>query len=82
MITEMCIYLWLCELQKWLREVHKIDLYIEPVWKDFDKGITQYCPWVMFPKEMFGLDDEDSEYFDSYEKALENALLDALTLIK
>ena len=30
MITEMCIYLWLCELQKWLREVHSIHIEVLP----------------------------------------------------
>lgn len=69
-------------LQKWLREVHKIDMYIEPVWTDYEKGITEYIPWVLYPKELDYLEDEEALEFTTYEEALEFALVKALELIK
>lgn len=69
-------------LQKWLREVHKIDLYIETVWSDFEKNTTEYVPWIMYPKELDHLEDEEPIYYKTYEEALELALVEALNLIK
>lgn len=71
-------------LQRWLREVHKLDIQIEPVWGNFNMTIREYCTWIPYTKEEDELDPEDEapEYFSTYELALEKSLKDALNLIK
>lgn len=59
-------------LQKWLREVHNIEVYVTPV-----KEITndfKYYQWMIHTIS-FGI-------HDTYEKALEAGLIEALKLIK
>lgn len=75
MITDMCIYLWMCELQKWLREVHDIVVLIH-----------QYTETSMY---FYLIDQEyDFEYdnnklnCETYEEALEIGLQESLKLIK
>lgn len=68
-------------LQRWIREVYKIDISIEPVWNNAKKLKSLYSPWVYYrANEEPG--DEKQTYFDSYEQALEEALIEALKLIK
>lgn len=67
-------------LQRWLREVHKIDISIEPVWDNAKKLKSLYSPWVYYRANEES-EDERQTYFDSYEKALEDALEGALKLI-
>ena len=65
-------YLWMCELQKWLREEHSIDVLV-------DKGFlsNKYSYEVLYKNDML-----DSEYiFKTLEKALEIGLYEALKLI-
>jgi len=70
-------------LQKWLREVHKLQIYVEPVWKDYHRVNTEYIPWVSYTKEEEDnhLPDEEEVYYSSYEEALEIALVEALNTI-
>ena len=70
-ITETCIILWMCELQKWLREVHGIDIVISPY------GQIVYRCNIYKNKvfiKAFGLND-------NYEKLLETALIESLKTI-
>lgn len=71
------------ELQKWLREIHNIHIYVEPVWKsqeDVDNNQKpEYCPWISYYKfEKSGKE----EYFDTYEEALESGLIESLKIIE
>ena len=84
MINETCIYLFLCEIQKWLREVHKIDCFPEHVFLGESANI-KYKPLITT-----GIDDIDSEkycnysfgnVYDTYEQAFEFGLQEALKLI-
>lgn len=77
-INNSYYYLWLCELQKWLREVHKI--VVESI--VFDKGFLEndkFCyQWRVYDntEDWFtGLE------FKTYEEALEVGLQEALKLI-
>lgn len=70
-------YLWMCELQKWLRENHGIHINI-------DFGLQwgyQLIP-VGWYGERFSENFIDGKDWLSYEQALENGLLQALKLIK
>jgi hypothetical protein len=58
-------------LQKWLREVHKIDIFIT-------EGFHIVSKYKVYTKPSWGYFEE----FDSYEGALEKGLQKALTLIK
>lgn len=66
--------LWMCELQKWLREVHGIDLDSTTT---FSKQYSFMCYQGQNPKPLFITND-----FETYELALESALLEALNLIQ
>ena len=74
MITEMCIYLWMCELQKWLREVHNIHITVTSI----SQESWQYH--IQKPKDKLG--DNYNEDYENYEEALEDGLQEALKLIK
>lgn len=74
-------YLWMCTIQKWLREQHNIDIMIQPLLsenKELLYGSNVYS-------ETF--EETDSEYktsdiFESYELALEDALVEGLKEVK
>lgn len=68
-------------LQKWLREAHKKEISITPVWSDETKTSTEYCPWVYYTKQEEELVDEEPEFYKTYEEALEKSLQEALKLI-
>lgn len=71
-------YLWVCSLQKWLREVHNILVIINPS-RSEDEGKLDCFIYDLY---------ENGEYFHSsrdyknYEASLEAGLLNALQLIK
>jgi hypothetical protein len=67
-------YLWMCELQKWLREVHAI--HIEVLWIDTLSDIYAY-----HISTTNNTTRPVSEFFHSYEEALEQGLQKALNLI-
>jgi hypothetical protein len=84
-------YLWMCELQKWLREVHSIDVVMGP--ERYKTGVN-----YMVQAQKWDLNvDEDSHYnfvvkgsywfndnneYPTYEDALEKGLQEALKLIE
>ena len=67
-------YLWMCELQKWLREVHKIHIAILP--KILPNNEIKYYSFRGKIKKDW------TELFNTYEEALEEALKQVLILIK
>lgn len=71
-------------LQKWLRDIHLLEIHIEPAWDSLAKTKRLYAPWVCYTKEeeALGLEKEEPKFFDTYEEALESALVEALNLIK
>lgn len=75
MINETCIYLFLCEIQKWLREVHNIYVYIIP-----DRCWSYGLVYDVTVNEHKDKKCEMSS-FESYEKALQEGLQEALKLI-
>src|SRR5690242_6538201 len=71
-------------LQRWLREVHKIDIEIEGCWVDHTHTKVQYVGVVLYKAEHAGLPNEstkDEDYKNTYEEALEDALVGALNYI-
>lgn len=83
-------YLWMCELQKWLRDKHNIDIIFEP--ERYKNGIN-YCVqaqcfdlingdsklnFIINATYMFN----DNHEYPTYEQALEKGLSEALKLIK
>ena len=71
-------YLWMCELQQWLRDKHDCIIVILPFLLE-DGGITyEYTNYSTQVEEE--LDHGDGP-FDTYEIALKAALMSALKLI-
>lgn len=75
--TELIYYLWLCELQKWLRGKHNIHVEVNS-WSNSDgfeySGKYQnkhYCSWVVVTNS-----------WETYEQALEPILIKGLKQIK
>lgn len=72
-------YLWMCELQRWLREVYKIHIEL---------SYELYMKWFyMIVKAPYKESDDiisysNDEGFETYEIALEKALYESLKLIK
>jgi hypothetical protein len=84
--TKDFYYLWMCELQKWLRENHKIHILI---YVNNDNEGNEPIVWSYAYNSRFDnvLHDDSFNYitdeeFNSYEEALEEGLEQALTLIK
>jgi len=78
-------YLWMCELQKWLRDVHKIHVSL---FADYDrKDITYNTYWNCNVILLNWGDDREHrivkpirEFYNSYESALEEGLFQALSI--
>lgn len=68
-------FLWMCELQRWLREVHSTDVEIT---RGGMRG-DWYCGYRKFG---YRYNWVNSAPFKSYEDALETGLQEALKLIK
>ena len=64
-------------LQKWLREIHDIDIEIQS-FRELD-GSKKY--WHCVIKDELEEDDEEAELKDTYEESLEIALFEALEMI-
>lgn len=74
-------YLWLCELQKWLRDKHDIKALPLPytvVDNNFDPIDEKYI-WMIHKRLS---STAKKKYFDTCEQALEEGLKQALELIK
>jgi len=69
-------------LQRWLREVYKIDIYIFPVYSDSiyskSRELLGYNPII----QSTIIDECQLKTADSYDLALESGLIAALKLIK
>lgn len=87
-------YLWMCELQKWLRDVHKINLYISYeviddsevayVWNiiiDIPEGTGRKKDSWDFIKRISSFSEKYMMWYKNYEEALEAGLQEALKLI-
>ena len=72
-LEKLLYYLWLCELQKWFREVHKIHVYVD----------ARGRPHIRDNKEkLLSEVVKDNKYSGfEYEEALEMGLYQALKLI-
>lgn len=68
-------YLWLCELQKWIRDIYKINIIINFCDDDTWEASLQTDN---FPEKE---SDKDTPEFYTYEDCLENALKEALELL-
>ena len=77
-------YLWMCELQHFLRNKYNIEVYVESMWEDLYYGKICYASWVLYSKEdmLLGLEDEYPEVYHTYDEALEKGLLEGLEEIK
>lgn len=75
-VNESYYYLWMCELQEWLREKYDINIGIEYYnsTKTYQYTIIHYHEKWDFYKGII--------YYNTYEKALQKGLLEALKLIK
>jgi len=69
-------YLWMCELQRWLRDVHKIDAFVNPIETLLFENRSYQSRVLTKTSITIG------GVYDSYEKSLEVALESALKLIK
>lgn len=70
------------ELQTWLRDVHKIQIEIEAAWnQEMTEIIGYYCFKYKTWSEKVEIVFKDMEHFDTYEQALEVALLESLKSI-
>ena len=76
LVTDTCYYLLLCEIQKWLREVHNI--HISPMFIGPDTNKYQYRIDV----EGSGNTGEYSKWFTNFEECFVDGLMFGLKLIK
>lgn len=68
-------YLWMCELQKWLRDEHDIHVTADRV--EFLETSEKGYMWIIYNQK-----HNAGEELTTYEVALEKGLLEALKLIK
>jgi hypothetical protein len=68
-VNDDYFYLWMCELQKWLREEHGIDVYCMPVGDDSYKWYNN-------------IESHNPVFTGTYEEALEVGLQEALKTIE
>lgn len=69
LINKECIYLLLCEIQKWLREVHKLHIEIIPENQDYKTVWHPIVYHIMIPEETI-----NCGFQDTYEEALESGI--------
>jgi hypothetical protein len=79
-INEICILLWMSELQKWLRKNYDIHIEI----KNYSNNL--YYGLIIYDTAPYEYDDnlvkDDAENCKTYEKALEICLYKGIKLIK
>ena len=79
-ITDICIYLWMCELQKWIYDNYKIHIEILSY---IDKSLSAQ---LIHSKAKYDYDDVTAPYeafnCKNYEEILIKVLSKALKLIK
>lgn len=75
--SKLNFFLWLCELQKWIREEHNIEIM-------FDLNDCRYFFKIKLIKNKYGLSETITQFskpFNTYEQALEQGLKESLKLI-
>lgn len=73
-ITEMADYILLCEIQKWLRDIKKIDLIVVNAYVRGD-----YNKYSYVARYVGGKDIETKDFYsDSYEESLKEGLKEML----
>lgn len=78
-------YLWMCELQQWLRISKKINVFAYPILMTInDNEIEQENPNYSYVVNVKGITQHTihQHVFESYKNALECGLQEALKLIK
>lgn len=76
---EFINHLWLCELQKWLREKHKLEVLVVPI----VIGVYSFKIYDISDSVIMVLQLHPSKHRSkTYEEALEKGLFEALKLIK
>lgn len=77
----LCYYFYMCELQKWLREKHNLNIYIDTT-PAFDKfQPSKYRATVKVAFQPFKWTTAFYYLGDTYEESLEKGLQEALKLI-
>lgn len=66
-------------LQRWLREVHNIHIYVEPLFSD--TGELKYAATIAYEDGGFNTGFEEDDLFETYEAALEDGLVESLKII-
>jgi len=80
-------FLWMCELQKWVREKYDIHINISKIY-ECNKFPALFKGWhIYIAGETFEINykvnnELINKYFKTYEMALEKGLIEALKLIK
>jgi hypothetical protein len=83
LINDMCQYLLLCEMQRWLREKHDIFCEIHSIdYSDIFKIRFQSCVLSSLYKEEWDDSIEEDDVFDTYELALFDSIQEAFKLVK
>lgn len=72
-------YLWMCELQKWLRDMHKINIVALPYTASIEDRSIVYIWMISGMKSSTAV---KKEHYKLFEDALESGLQEALKLIK
>ena len=88
--SELFVFLWMCELQKWLRDEKNIDVEITSSSYHGSKAYTYNVytgdfKWNTPPTQPYRDTSRDNSVFgnhESHEKALQYGLLEACKLIK
>lgn len=76
-VNDNYYYLWMCELQKWLRDVHNVHIEVTH-WKSKINDRFEYLFSVYFPGH---INDSGDFWNNTYEEALEEGLKFALNYI-
>ncbi len=76
LVNNICNYSVLCEIQKWLREVHNIEVFIIPTHISYLKNKSYKTSLEFFN----GVEIVNTDYtcYNTYEQALEAGLLEII----
>jgi hypothetical protein len=79
-LNEDNFYLWICELQQWLRDKKEIEIVIE-VYTNADETGKEY-EYVNYSDRVESDLDHGDGPFDTYEEAIEAACMSGLNLLE
>lgn len=79
LINEGCNYLYLCELQRWIRDIQNIHIRVDNV--NHPHEGKWYFEIQHLPSGIENLWDEDAKVYDSYKIALEEGIMYALKIV-